>query len=298
MQETVVIDREKYIGGSDVPAIMGISPFKKRFDLLLEKAQLKENDFAGNEYTEYGNVLEPKIRDFLNEGKKKKYKEDKVIIDDLRYHSDGFDGTTTLEIKTTSQIHEEVNDYKIYLVQLLFGIQMHGKKKGVLAVYHRPEDFNEEFDPSRLQVFNIDIKDYKELVEDINSAIDQFRVDLAKLKENPFLTEQDLQPTDIVALTEIVTSYEAQLVAMKELESKCKKAKEELYQAMLSHNIKKWTTDNNVQVTLVLGTEPTMVKKFDEVSFKNDHPEMFDAYQKEEEKKGRAGYVKITLPKD
>ena len=50
----VTIDRDKYIGGSDIPIIMGISPFKSRFDLLLEKAGYLENDFKGNEYTEYG----------------------------------------------------------------------------------------------------------------------------------------------------------------------------------------------------------------------------------------------------
>ena len=50
--QDVRIDRNLYIGGSDIPIIMGISPFKKRFDLLLEKAGLKENDFDGNQYTE------------------------------------------------------------------------------------------------------------------------------------------------------------------------------------------------------------------------------------------------------
>ena len=38
MQETVKQDRDKYIGGSDIPVIMNLSPFKSRFDLLLEKA--------------------------------------------------------------------------------------------------------------------------------------------------------------------------------------------------------------------------------------------------------------------
>ena len=37
----VEVERYKYIGGSDIPIIMGISQFKKRFDLLLEKAHLK-----------------------------------------------------------------------------------------------------------------------------------------------------------------------------------------------------------------------------------------------------------------
>ena len=117
--QNVTDNRHLYIGGSDIPIIMGISSFKKRFDLLLEKAQLKENEFQGNAYTEYGNVLEPKIRDYINESEKNKFLEDKVIKEDLRYHSDGFNGKVVLEIKTTSQIHNSVDEYKVYLVQNL-----------------------------------------------------------------------------------------------------------------------------------------------------------------------------------
>ncbi len=47
MEYDVTIDRDKYIGGSDIPAIMGLSPFTSRWDLLLEKAGLKERDFFG-----------------------------------------------------------------------------------------------------------------------------------------------------------------------------------------------------------------------------------------------------------
>ena len=58
MQASVKEDRNLYIGGSDVPIILGISPFKTRYELLLEKAQIEESMFEGNAYTEYGNVME------------------------------------------------------------------------------------------------------------------------------------------------------------------------------------------------------------------------------------------------
>ena len=299
--QNVKVDREKYIGGSDIPAIMGISPFKKRFDLLLEKAQLQDDAFEGNEYTEYGNELEPKIRDYINLSEKKKFVEDKVIKDDLRYHSDGFNGKCVLEIKTTSQIHDGVDGYKIYLVQLLFGMQMHDVKKGKLAVYERPEDFNSEFDALRLTTYDIDIKDYKELLEDINFAVDQFRKDLAKLKENPFLTEEDLQPKEIIELSNQVIEFEQKLIAFKVLEDKYKEVKEQLFNAMTENQIKKWTTNNGVQITRVDGSEDKIVTidKFNEDKFKNDHVDIYEQYveQVEQTKKGRSGYLKITLPK-
>ena len=50
----VLINRDKYIGGSDISAIMGISPFKTRWEVLQEKAGLLESEFTGNKYTEYG----------------------------------------------------------------------------------------------------------------------------------------------------------------------------------------------------------------------------------------------------
>ena len=127
MQETVKQDREKYIGGSDIPVIMNLSPFKSRFDLLLEKAGYKENDFEGNVYTEYGNTMESKIREAINSQIKEPFTEGKHIreaeadeIIGVRIHTDGENSDSILEIKTTSQIYPCVDDYKLYLVQLLF----------------------------------------------------------------------------------------------------------------------------------------------------------------------------------
>ncbi len=299
--QNVTEERWRWLGGSDIPCIMGISPFKKRFDLLLEKAQLKENDFLGNEYTEYGNELEPKIRDYVNQFVDDKFLEDKVIKDDLRYHSDGFNGKTVLEIKTTSQIHKDVNDYKVYLVQLLFGMQMHEADNGILAVYERPEDFNTEFNSDRLTTYQIKTEDYKELLEDINTAINQFRIDLEKVKANPFITEEELQPKEVIEISNKVIALENQLAAYKDLEKQYKAFKSDLYKAMEKYQIKKWDMENGYKITRVDATEDkqTTVEKFDEEKFMLDHPKTYKKYltMVTETKKGRAGYALITAPK-
>lgn len=191
--QDVRTDRNKYIGGSDIPIIMNISPFKKRFDLLLEKADLLENEFEGNIYTEYGNILEPKIREYINKLKNTNYVEYKKIDGNIRCHLDGFNDVSVLEIKTTSQIRKKVNSYKKYLVQLLFYMQQTKVEKGLLAVYERPKDFCEEFDEERLQMFDIDINDYDELLKEINNAVKKFIEDLEKIKENPFIEEWELE---------------------------------------------------------------------------------------------------------
>lgn len=296
--QAVTIDRDKYIGGSDIPIIMGISPFKTRFDLLLEKAGLKENDFTGNEYTEYGNVMEPKIRDYINKDKADKFEEGKYIENDIRCHTDGINSDTVLEIKTTSQIHKNVEDYKVYLVQLLFYMEYNKRDYGKLAVYSRPDDFNEDFDETRLTQYDIKLQDYKELVEQINKAVDQFRIDLVKVKENPFTTEEELLPLDLTELSNRVVVLENQLAEMKKIEVKAKELKAQLKSAMENNNIKKWETPNGVKITLVADGEDKVVRKFNEQLFKENNLDLWDEYSEDVVQKGKSGYVKITLPKE
>ena len=299
--QAVTIDRDKYIGGSDIPIIMNLSPFKKRFDLLLEKAGLKENDFTGNEYTEYGNILEPKIRDFINEKYSKNFVEYKKINGDIRCHLDGYDEDMeigVLEIKTTSQIHDNLDDYKVYLVQTLFYMQETNKNKGMLAVYHRPDDFNENFDKTRLSVYGIDINDYKDLLEQINKAVDKFRIDLEKVKENPFITEEELLPVDLTELSNKVVALENQLAEMKKIEAQAKDLKAQLKAAMEKSGTKTWETPNGTKITLVSDSEDKVVKKFNEKLFKDNNLDLWDEYSEEVIQKGKLGYVKITLPKE
>lgn len=66
LTEEQLKNRTEYIGGSDVAIIMGTSPFKTPWQLLLEKARIVPNRFKGNKYTEVGNVLEPKIQEALS----------------------------------------------------------------------------------------------------------------------------------------------------------------------------------------------------------------------------------------
>ena len=80
--QNVKEERWKYIGGSDIPIIMGLVNYgKDRWKLLLEKAQLWEDDFSGNKYTEYGNTLEEPIREYINWMYDSEYVEDKKIKD-------------------------------------------------------------------------------------------------------------------------------------------------------------------------------------------------------------------------
>lgn len=298
--DTVRDERWRYIGGSDIPAIMGISPFKTRFQLLQEKARIVEPDFKGNEYTEYGNVMEPKIRDYVNETFNRNFAPDVLMNGVFRFNLDGLDKECceVLEIKTTSQIHGKLEDYKVYLVQLLPYMRMAGAVRGFLAVYQRPDDFDETFNPLLLTVHEVLIDDYSDLLEEIDTQVEIFKKDLEKLRENPFITEEELQPIEVVEYANKILALEQQLESMKQLEKELKSAKAELKRLMQENDVKKWITPNGTKITLVPDGEDTVISAFNEKKFAEEKPDIYAEYLEEKLKAGRSGYVRITLPKE
>lgn len=299
MQESVTEDREKYIGGSDIPAIMGISPFTSRKELLQYKAQIKERTFEGSAYTEYGNKMEGKIRDYLNENYD--FIEDKVILDDsdvlpTRYHADGVDheAKVVLEVKTTSQIHG-LEGYKKYLVQLLYGMWAFGYDNGVLAVYNRPKDFDTKFDPDRLQVFSIGMEDYETLMAQILNEVAKFRVDYLYMCDNPFASDAELPSRSaLIPVAEKLASLEQDIAWAKEVTEKYDNCKKELCKAMREFNIKSWTMPNGTKVTYVPRGADKPYTAFDEASFQKDHEDLYKEYSIERTRKGKSDYVRIT----
>ncbi len=302
MEYDVTIDRDLWIGGSDIPVIMGISPFKTRYELLLEKAGLKENDFVGNRYTVYGQRLEPQIREYINSQMPTgaEFEPNKVANGDIRCHTDGFNGYCVLEIKTTSHIYETLDEYKIYLVQLLLYMQENKVKSGLLAVYKRADDFNTDFSPENLSVFEVNMEDYQTLMDEINAEIGRFRADLKRLKDNPLLSEADFQPNELVALSNKALALEYRMAEYKALEKQYKDMKQALYEAMEKHGVKSWEMPNGTRITRVDGSAGTTKTEtvFDVEKFKIEHTGLYNEYQKTVTKttSGRAGYVKITMP--
>ncbi len=291
--QDVKTDRNKYIGGSDIPIIMGISPYKKRFDLLLEKAELKEDVFEGNAYTEYGNIMEPKIRDYINKSQDRNFIEGKHINDDIRCHTDGEDETTVLEIKTTSNIYDTVDEYKIYLVQLLFYMMNTNRKEGLLAIYERPDNFKEEFEDGRLKIYAIHIEDYKNLCEDIKSAVDNFRIDLERVKENPLITEEELMPNDLKLLLKDFISNKKMIdsltndnkLIIDKIEPLIKKAGKQTFEI------------ENVKATFTYGSIGTtkIEEEFNLEKFKLENEDLYKQYIEEVEKKSKSSSNNIKI---
>ena len=220
----------------------------------------------------------------------------------IRCHTDGENETSILEIKTTAQTYDNVDDYQIYLVQLLFYMFMTGKEFGLLAVYKRPDDMSEDFDVDNLQMFHISMVNYTELVNDIVNAVIRFLDDLQKVKSNPFITEEELLPADVTEIASRIVAFEQQLSRMKELEKKVKSEKDRLKDAMERAGVKKWETPNGYKITLIPDSEDTVEQQesFNAERFMAEHPEIVEQYMETKNviKKGKKGYVKITSPKE
>jgi len=58
-QETVEVDRSQYIGGSDIPIILGISGFTKASKLAQLKNKVIPYENKKTLYTEFGHIFEP-----------------------------------------------------------------------------------------------------------------------------------------------------------------------------------------------------------------------------------------------
>ena len=304
MQDSVNQDRDKYLGGSDIPIIMNLSPFKSRYDLLLEKAGYKADEFSGNVFTDYGNTLENSIREWINVNLTDKFKEGKHIREaqegellGVRIHTDGENSDTILEIKTTSKVKDKLEDYKLYLVQLLYYMVLTDKPKGLLAVYERPDDLSTEFESIRLHIFSVEKDKEQALIKEINEAIESFLADLAKVKADPFITEEQLLPQEIPDITRRILAFESQLEYMKTVEAQIKSEKDRLKKAMESAGVKSWSTPNGYKITLVPDGEPKTESVFDSVKFRAEHPDLCEGYMITKTTKGKAGYIKITAPK-
>lgn len=305
-QLSVSVDRWRYLGGSDVPIMMNLSSFKTRWQLLQEKARITEDEFEGNAYTEYGNEMEKKIRGFVNVAFDRKFVEGKHYMKfedaDVRIHTDGEDKFVgeILEVKTTSKVSNDIAGYKHYLVQLLFYMMMLNYRTGKLAVYKRPDDFSTIFDAERLQVFEIDIANYADLVNEIEAAIQLFISDLEKLKENPYLTQADLLSEDESELAMRLVSLKEQKANLDAITDEIKDVEKKLQEVMKKNGHK--TFDGfGWKVTSVAPTAEREVEEeyLDVDGLKRDLPELFKpAYDggymmtRKVKKGGRAGFIK------
>lgn len=199
----VETNRHLYIGGSDLPSILRLNKQygKSLIEFAKEKLKIIPNEFNGNEYTRYGQIMEPFVRNYINQMFDYTFKEDS-IIDNTRMYRGNCDGLDTnrktlLEVKTFGT----KLDIKLYEPQCQFYMELFDIEECLLVGYKRPEDFytgimydpkqnndkdfNIEFDEENIIIFKL--KRDKEKFAKMEKEIEKFKYLLECLKEEEIM---------------------------------------------------------------------------------------------------------------
>lgn len=201
-QNDIEKDRDKFIGGSDLPYILGKGTYKYGKSIIKfakEKLGLMPKD-GPNEYTTYGHLMEPAIRNYINSVFGLNFIEDSVVNSEKSYRAncDGIDreNNLLLEVKTYSKRL----DVNYYTPQCQFYMELFNIDTCYLVGYERPEnffkgilyelsheekDFDLSFDESRVRIYKLE-RD-KELFEKYEIEIGHFKYLLKCLKEEAIL---------------------------------------------------------------------------------------------------------------
>lgn len=308
--ENVTKNRNKYLGGSDIPALFNASDFKDYFTLAKEKAGCLVGSFKGNKYTRYGQLLEPHIRDYINAIYNLKFRENTNTNEELHLRSncDGLDKDAglLLEIKTNNGNKKTLEDVFDYILQIHLYFYQFNVNKGYLVQYQRPDDFykgfdfstqytddyfNLDFEPERISV--MEIKRDNKLIQQILDKAKQFWIDVDRLKQNPDMTEDEFyfNGNDLIEYKNAVSKLdklEVELKRLSDIEKECKTQREILYKLLDKNGVKTINT-HHLQITKV---NTTTVNTIDSKKFKEDHPDLANKYTKTSKKKG---YVRITI---
>lgn len=307
----VTENRHLYIGGSDLPALFNISDYKDQFELAQEKARIKEQDFTGNEYTTYGHIMEPKIRDYVNQKYGLNFIPGSIVNEEkhIRANYDGYDNEKgmLLEVKTNNGNKKNLKEYTLQMQLYLWALNV---DEGLLVQYKRPEDFytgvifeqensieyfNTDFIAENLKVSKVKRND--QAIERILNAISKFweRVEwLKEYKEAIPAAYYMSIPSGIYnynffnKLVTTVVKSEMDKKKRAEKEEKEKENKELLYACLEAQDFKSFKNDK-ISVVRVLPTQSTT---FDSKAFEKDYPELYKQYLKTNDKKG---FLKISL---
>lgn len=198
----VETNRHLYIGGSDLPSILRLNGKYGTSIMQFAKEKLKiiPTEFKGNEYTRYGQFMEPQVRNYINSAYDYKFVEDSIIDEKRMYRGncDGIDKDKKclLEVKTFGS----KLDIKMYEPQCQFYMELFDIEELLLVGYKRPSDFytgidydldKEEayfdttFDDKNIVVYKI--KRDKELFAKIEIEINKFKYLLAAIREEEIL---------------------------------------------------------------------------------------------------------------
>jgi hypothetical protein len=312
----VTINRDKFIGGSDLPTILGLNAKygTSIFDFAREKIGLIPKTFKGNQFTRYGQLMEPAIRDYINSIFGANYLEDTIVDTDRGYrgNTDGIDREAEYPILEVKTFGEEL-DVDYYEPQCQFYMETFNVDACILVGYKRPKDFytgidydlenddsyfNVDFDPTNIVIHKIKRDRFiwariEERIVAFKKALDYLREKRDDATEDEF--NNIFYGTDLVAMTNKIAVLERQLNSFKDIEKEHKKLKEELYKVFEDKGILSFDT-GAMKITRVNPTSYS-TETIDTAKLKEDNEEIYNKY-KVIKTTNKKGYILITNKKE
>lgn len=316
MNNNVEINRDKYIGGSDYPIIIGISKYKKVNELAGEKAGVILNTFEGNIYTKFGKFAEPIIRNWLNKTYNTQFKEDTFMEEladslSLRGNVDGYDKQLNLilEIKTTSDFEKNQN---VYEAQVRFYQKLVKNSKGFIIALERTNKMLELFK-------NNELEELKQIILDKlnNNDFDYLELSKVLTKEKKEIENSCIEFTNLVneiallgtieinqlpqEYTEYAIDISREFLEFKRIEEQLKQKREQLFELMQEYNVKRISND----YATITRVDPKQDKDYTNYIVNSEIPphQLIDLINKKivivekKTRKGAKGFVKITEKK-
>ena len=311
----VTIDRNKYVGGSDLPTILGLNAKygASIFEFAKEKAGIIPKTFKGNQFTKYGQKMEPIIRDYINAKYNVNYLEDTIINNDKGYrgNTDGIDRDAFYPILEIKTFGEEL-DVDYYEAQCQFYMETFNQPRCLLVGYKRPADFytgvdydlenddnyfNLEFDENNIVEYEIERNSIK--WNKIEKRIIAFQKAVEILRKNKEMSEEEFNEifygTDLINMTNKIISFETQLTSLKDIEKEYKKVKDDLYNLFEEKGILSFDT-GTMKITKVAPTAYNTIS-IDTIKLEENEPSIYEKY-KVIKTTNKKGYILITFNKE
>lgn len=279
-------ERQKGLGGSDIASIVGLSPWRSKWELWAEKTgRIEHEDIGHRPAVEWGNRLEPVVGDkFADEhpelnvypatcmyrGIKQPW-----MQASLDYELEDADGRRgVLEIKTTSA--RNARDWKDgvpphYLAQVMWYLLVTGRQYAWVAVLIGGNDYREYFvepDPEDMALLLAEAVNFWELVvngiePEENEARDRYLAELFSDNEQ-WMTADD----DTARLIDAYVTAQDELRIAKdqvsELGTQIKKKIENATGVISNTHTVRWVrgTSNRLNIPALKREQPELVRRY------------------------------------
>lgn len=289
LQPVGELDRRTYLGGADIAAILGVSPYRTRLDLYLDKVEGSQpvTDPAKQKILERGKRLEPYVLDMLSaeHGVQIVARNNRYLHPDYSFIAAEIDAETSdgrnVEAKTASDFYsrrmwgeagtDEIPVY--YTAQCMHGMMVRPAPSTLLPVMLGIDDF---------RVYNVERDD--QLIEEIRQAEVDFWGMIQRREPPAPTTESDLlrlfpaHDTEMVqASDEVFRKYQKLkdlLKRQKMLESDIEDLQLELKMVMQDAGALKFGAN------MLATWRKQDTKRFDIDSFRTKYPALAERYTK------------------